>query len=180
MKTMLLGCVFLMIASMVSHVSAEIAETCPQQDSNVRIEQIGNPVMNQTILFKATQSLAIPLKLGSAGTVKRIALSQPGHGESIRKTLIISRCPGVYNPEAYEMNRSVDVCVITGRELTFSIIAGQKRSDYPVSEYRCVLKPKRQYFINLFHRDAGYRPPFSANKKTTCRFIECGIRISIF
>ena len=115
--------------------------------------------------------LAVPFHSGPSGTVKKIALGEPGRGQHFQKTVIISQCPGVYNPGAYDFKSSVDVCVITGLELSFSVIAGNSRGDYPLSSYRCVVLPNTTYHLTVFQHHAGNRPPYTANTDTTCTHV---------
>jgi hypothetical protein len=123
--------------------------------------------------------LVVPFTTGQLGEVKKIALGEPSRGEHFKKTVIISTCPGAYNPDEYEFTSSIDLCPITGLELSFSVITGNSRSEYPFSSYRCVLIPNQQYYLNVFQRDAGSRPPFSASTINTCRTNQCGVRVSI-
>jgi hypothetical protein len=153
--------------------------SCPDSEPNTRVERFSGRGIDQEFVLGNTSILAVPFMSGKDGAVKKIALGEPGKGEHFKKTVIISTCPGVYNPDEYDFTSSVEVCALTGLELSFSVIAGTSRSDYPLSSYRCVLKPNEQYYINVFQRYAGSRPPFEANTKNTCNTNECGVRVSI-
>ena len=152
---------------------------CPDPGPNVRIEQFSGRGIDQEFTLDQDSVLVVPFNSGDLGTVKKIALGEPGRGDHFRKTVIISPCPGVYNPSYYDFARSVDVCVITGLELSFSVIAGNSREAYPISHYRCVLLPNQKYNLTIFQLDAGSRPPFTDNITPTCQTNECGVRVSI-
>ncbi len=152
---------------------------CPNPDGSVRIATFNGKGIDQEFTLSNGQVLTVPFNSGSAGTVKKIALGEPGRGEHFRKTVILSQCPGVFNPGTYDFSSSVDICVVTGLELSFSVIAGQSRDDYPISTYRCVLIPNQKYYLTIFQFDAGSRPPFTANTQNTCRTNECGVRVYI-
>ncbi len=152
---------------------------CPNPDPNVRVESFTGTGIDQEFTLNQGTVLVVPFNSGASGTVKKIALGEPGRGQHFKKTVIISQCPGVFNPGAYDFTSSVDICVITGLELSFSVIAGQHRSDYPLSSYRCVLLPNQKYHLTVFQHDAGNRPPFTANVNNTCHSQQCGVRVSI-
>ncbi len=153
--------------------------SCPDSEPNTRVEKFSGRGIDQEFVLTNESILAVPFTSGDVGAVKKIALGEPGKGEHFKKTVIISTCPGVYNPDEYVYTSSTEVCALTGLELSFSVIAGTSRSDYPLSSYRCVLKPNEQYYINVFQRYAGSRPPFEADTKNTCNTNECGVRVSI-
>lgn len=156
-----------------------VSAQCSQPEPDLRIERfVGRGIDKEFTLANGT-SLVVPFTSGSAGEVKKIALGEPGSGEHFKKTVVISKCPGTYNPDEYDYRTSINVCAITGLELSFSVIAGQRRADYPISSYRCVLEPNQQYYINVFQYDAGNRPPYVANTNNTCRTNRCGVRVSI-
>lgn len=152
---------------------------CPNPDSNVRVVTFDGRGIDQEFTLDNGQILTIPFNSGPSGTVKKIALGDPGRGEHFKKTVILSQCPGVFNPGTYDFSSSVDICVVTGLELSFSVISGQRRDDYPIASYRCVLIPNQQYYLTVFQFDAGSRPPFTANTQNTCRTNQCGVRVSI-
>ncbi|MCH9698266.1 MAG: hypothetical protein K0U68_09205 [Gammaproteobacteria bacterium] len=152
---------------------------CPPPGPNVRIERFTGAGIDQEFTLDRGSVLVVPFHSGPTGTVKKIALGEPGRGQHFQKTVIISQCPGVYNPGAYDFKSSVDVCVVTGLELSFSVIAGNSRSDYPLSSYRCVVLPNTTYHLTLFQHHAGNRPPYTANTDTTCTSQDCGVRVSI-
>ena len=156
-----------------------VNSSCPDSDPNTRIESFSGRGIDQEFVLSNESVLAVPFNSGNAGSVKKIALGEPAKGEHFRKTVIISTCPGVYNPDEYDHTSSVDVCALTGFELSFSVIAGESRSEYPLSSYRCVLQPNKQYYVNVFQRDAGNRPPYTADTKNTCNSNKCGVRVSI-
>lgn len=152
---------------------------CPDPELNIRTERFAGKGIDREFTLANDSVLVVPFNSGRPGEVQKIALGEPSRGEHFKKTVIISTCPGVYNPDEYDFRSSVDICPVTGLELSFSVIAGESRSDYPFSKYRCVLLPNTQYFINVFQRNAGTRPPFSANTENTCRTNQCGVRVSI-
>ncbi len=152
---------------------------CSQPEPDLRIEGFSGRGIDKEFTLTNGTALVVPLTSGSNGEVRKIALGEPGAGEHFKKTVVISKCPGVYNPDEYDYRTSVDVCAITGLELSFSVITGQRRADYPISSYRCVLEPNQQYYINVFQYDAGNRPPYVANTTNTCRTNRCGVRVSI-
>ncbi len=152
---------------------------CPNPEANIRIERFSGAGIDQEFNLSHGTVLVVPFTSGPSGTVKKIALGEPGRGEHFKKTVIISQCPGVFNPGAYDFKSSVDICVITGLELSFSVIAGHSRGDFPLSRYRCVLIPNQTYHLTVFQHDAGNRPPFKANTDNTCQSNQCGVRVSI-
>ncbi len=154
-------------------------ETCGIAEPNPRLERFAGRGVDKEYTLANDSVLVVPITSGAAGSVQKVALGEPGRGEHFKKTVVLSTCAGVYNPDEYNFASSVDVCAITGLELSFSIISGENRSDYPLSSYRCVLKPNTQYYLNVFQRDAGNRPPYSADTNNTCRTAECGVRVSI-
>ncbi len=158
---------------------APLPVDCPPPGPTVRIERFAGAGIDQEFTLDRGSVLVVPFNSGPSGTVKKIALGEPGRGQHFQKTVIISQCPGVYNPGAYDFRSSVDVCVVTGLELSFSVIAGVSRSDYPLSRYRCVLLPNTQYHLTIFQHNAGRRPPYTANTDTTCTDQDCGVRVSI-
>ncbi len=152
---------------------------CGVPEPDVRDERLtGNNLEKEFTLANGTV-LIIPFASGSAGEINKFSFGEPSIGEHFRKTVIVSKCQGVYNPDDYDYRTSVDVCVITGSELSFSVISSQSRADYPISSYRCVLDPNQQYYINVFQFDAGSRPPYAANTTNTCRTNRCGVRVGI-
>lgn len=153
--------------------------SCPNPDPNVRIETFTSTEIDQEFTLNNGTVLVVPFKSGPLGSEKKIALGKPDSGEEFAKTMIISQCPGVFNPSAYDYTSSVDICVVTGLEISFNLIAGQIRKDFPMSRYRCVLLPNQQYHLSVFQHYPGPRPPFTANTKNTCRTKECGVRVSI-
>ncbi len=152
---------------------------CSQPEPDLRIETFAGRGVDKEFTLTNGTVLVIPFASGSAGEVKKIALAQPGGGDHFKKTVIISKCPGTYNPDEYDYRTSVDVCAVTGLDMSFSVIASQSRADYPISNYRCVLDPNQRYYINVFQYDAGNRPPYVANTTNTCRTNRCGVRVSI-
>ncbi len=160
-------------------VEPPVDTSCPDSEPNTRIEKFSGRGIDQEFSLANESVLAVPFMSGDLGAVKKIALGEPSKGEHFKKTVIISTCPGVFNPDEYDFTSSIDVCALTGLELSFSIIAGESRSDYPLSSYRCVLKPNTQHYISVFQRDAGNRPPYTADTKNTCRTNQCGVRVSI-
>jgi hypothetical protein len=156
-----------------------ISVGCPDPEPNVRVATFSGKGIDQEFTLSNGQVLVVPFNSGPSGTVKKIALGDPGRGEHFKKTVIISQCPGTFNPGSYDFNSSLDICVVTGLELSFSVIAGNSRADYPISSYRCVLVPNQKYHLTIFQLDAGSRPPFTANTQNTCRSNECGVRVSI-
>lgn len=153
--------------------------TCPNPEPEIRTERFTGKGIDKEFTLENETALVVPFNSGNPGEVQKIALGEPGAGEHFKKTVIISKCPGVYNPQDYDFRSSVDECVVTGLELSFSVIAGESRSDYPLSSYRCVLSPNQQYYINVFQRFSGNRPPFKHSAKNTCRTNRCGVRVSI-
>ncbi len=160
-------------------VIAPVNSSCPDSEPKIRIERFSGRGVNQEYTLANETVLVVPFDSGDLGAVKKIALADPAKGEHFKKTVIISTCPGVYNPEEYDFTSSVDVCALTGLEMSFSVITGENRSDYEIFRYRCVLLPNQQYFLNIFQRDAGNRPPYTADKNNTCRTNQCGVRVSI-
>jgi hypothetical protein len=156
-----------------------VDDSCGVSEDDLQIERFTGRGIDKEFTLENETVLVIPFSSGDLGEVKKIALGEPGRGEHFKKTVIISKCPGVFNPEEYDFRSSVDVCAITGLELSFSVIAGESRSDYPLSTYRCVLLPDEQYYLNVFQRDAGFRPPYEASATNTCRTNECGVRAAI-
>ena len=154
------------------------SSACPVPEPNFHEPFTGADIDQEFTLSNGTV-LVVPFNSWQIGGVKKIALGEPGRGEHFKKTVIISRCKGVFNPETYDFTSSVDICVVTGLEFSFSVIAGQSRDDFPLSQYRCVLLPNQQYYLSVFQYDAGRRPPFTANRENTCRTNECGVRVSI-
>lgn len=153
--------------------------SCGNPEPDVQIESFSGDGVDKEFTVENETVLSVPFNSSDIGSVRRIALIEPARGEHFQKTAIISKCPGVFNPEEYDYTNSVDICVVTGLELSFNTISGNNRSDYPLSNYRCVLSPNEQYYINVFQRDAGRRPPFKANGKNTCRTNQCGVRVII-
>ncbi len=158
---------------------APSSASCPGTEPNTKIERFSGRGIEQEFVLSNESVLAIPFNSGDSGAVRKIALGEPANGEHFKKTVIISKCPGVFNPDEYDFTSSVDVCALTGLELSFSIISGEKRSDYPLSSYRCVLEPNQPYYLSVFQRDAGNRPPYTATTTNTCRTNKCGVRVSI-
>ncbi len=156
-----------------------VGENCSNPEPDVQIEQFTGRGIDKEFTVENETVLVVPFDSGNPGDVKKLALGEPGAGEHFSKTVILSQCPGSYNPQDYDYKTSVNECVITGLELSFSVIAGERREDYPLSTYRCVLKPNTQYYINVFQRDAGNRPPYQLNTANTCRTNRCGVRVSI-
>ncbi len=152
---------------------------CSQPEPNLRIERFSGRGVNKEFTLTNGAVLVVPFPSGTTGEVRKIALADPAVGEHFKKTVIISKCPGVYNPDEYDYRSSVDVCAITGLEMSFSIITSHSRADYPIYNYRCVLEPNQQYYLNVFQNDAGNRPPYVANTTNTCRTNQCGVRVSI-
>ena len=158
-----------------------ISSKCGVPEPVVRTEILGGNNYEKAYYLKNGTALAVPFKSSSVGEVNKIKFGQTGSGEHFYKTIIISKCKGVYNPEDYDYKTSTDICVITGLELSFSIITGRSRADHPMASYRCVLEPNTQYYINIFQYDSGGRSPYVANKRITCRTntYACGVRVSI-
>ena len=156
-----------------------VASKCGLPERDVRIERFTGKGIEKEFTLVNGSKLVVPFPSGSLGNVNKIALGEPSVGEHFKKTVIISKCPGVYNPEDYDYRTSTDVCVVTGLELSFSVITGQSRADHKISSYRCVLEPNEQYYLHVFQYDAGNRPPFVADRTNTCRTNRCGVRVSI-
>ena len=97
--------------------------------------------------------LTIPYMSGGEGEIMRWATEGANQGEHFQHTLIISECPGVFNP-------SEEDCVLTGNALNNETIVGNK--DYidsctnPAAQgrFNCFLKPHTQYYATIFQRDA--------------------------
>ncbi len=155
-----------------------ISSDCGVPEPDVMEASKGRGLSKEFTLANGTV-LVVPYASGSVGEVSKLSFIQPGSGEHFRKTIIVSKCKGVYNPEDYDYKTSVDVCVFTGLELSVSVITGQNRADYPVSSYRCVLEQNQQYYINVFQFDSGSRPPYASNRNNTCRTNRCGVRVAI-
>ena len=154
-----------------------ISSECGVPEPDVRIERFSGGALEKEFTLANGTALVLPFTTDSAGDIKKITFGEPSTGEHFKKTIIISKCPGVYNPQDYDYRTSVDVCASTGLELSFSVITGQNRADYPISSYRCVLEPNQQYYINVFQYDSGNRPPYVASSNNTCRTNRCGLRV---
>lgn len=152
---------------------------CPDPEPNSRIERFNGKGIDREFTLANGSVLVVPFTSGQLGDVRKMALGEPSRGEHFTKTAIISTCPGVYNPDEYDFSTSIDICPVTGLELSYSIISGENRADYPFSRYRCVLLPNTQYYLSVFQRNAGNRPPYTANTVNTCKSNQCGVRVSI-
>ncbi len=156
---------------------------CPSPDPRMRLQPEFSVGMEEQFALQRGEVLTIPFNSGAVGRTRRLAFGEPGpgFGEHFSKTVILSRCPGVYNPQSYDHTSSVNTCPVTGLEMAFSIVTGQRRADYPLSHYRCVLEPHQKFYINVFQRYAGSRPPYTADMTNTCRPSAsglCGVRVS--
>ena len=158
-------------------------DACPSPDPQMRLQPEFSVGMEEQFALQRGEVLTIPFNSGVAGRTRRLAFGEPGpgFGEHFPKTVILSRCPGVYNPQSYDHTSSIDVCAVTGLEMAFSIVTGRNRAEYPLAEYRCVLEPNQTFYVNVFQRYAGSRPPYTADMTNTCRPSAsglCGVRVS--
>ena len=154
-----------------------VTTKCGAPEPVVRTEILGVTYFEKEFTLKNRTVLVVPFNSRSVGNIRKLSFIDPAIGEHFRKTIIVSKCKGVYSPEDFDYKTSTDVCVVTGLEISFSVITGLSRADHPISSYRCVLEPNTQYYINVFQYDSGSRPPYIANKRNTCRTDQCGLRV---
>ena len=152
---------------------------CGTPEPKVRTEILGVTYFEKEFTLTNGTVLVVPLFSDTIGNVNKLAFIEPAIGVHFKKTIIISKCKGVYNPQDFDYRTSTDVCAVTGLEMSFSVITGRRRADHEIAKYRCVLEPNTQYYINIFQYDSGFRPPYVLNKRNTCRTNKCGVRVAL-
>ena len=100
---------------------------CANPEPKLRYERFTGAGINKEFTLKNEVVLVVPFNSGFLGNVRKFAFGDPATGEHFKKTVIISKCPGVYNPEQYDYETSVDECAFTGLEISYSVISSKSR-----------------------------------------------------